>query len=223
MDDSWFNNYPEHGLTGKKVNQNITIEQTSTPTLTIVSSTEMKNYLKVDGSTDDTLINGLTLAAQSIISRQLGDTPLIETDFTQRQKGGIEHIKLMRNNVNGVPTVSYYESFDTTTATNITYSDYFRKVGNKLIHVNGYFVEGRDGDGYTIDFKAGKYTASSYSSADEGLKTAVQRIVGYLYENREEGLTDLKESNWTAKYDWSSDPVGVKYLLMPYHSGEGII
>jgi uncharacterized phiE125 gp8 family phage protein len=223
MDDAWFNNYPTNGLTGKKVNQNITIEQTSTPTLTIVSSTEMKNYLKVDGSTDDTLINGLTLAAQKIIERQLGDTPLIETDFTQRQKGGIEHIKLMRQPVNGVPTVSYYEYFDTTTATNITYSSYFKKVNNTLIHSDGYFVEGRDHDGYEISFKAGKYTASSYSSADEGLKTAVQRIVGYLYENREEGLTDLKEANWTAKYNWDKDPVGVKYLLMPYHSGEGII
>lgn len=203
--------------------QNTTLKQTSTPTLTIVSSTEMKNYLKVDSTDDDDLINVITLASQKAIETQLGGTPIIECDFEQRQRGGCKNIKLLRQPVNGIPTVSYYESFNTVTASNITYSTHFRNVNETLISVDGWFETGRDKDGYTIAFKAGMYDSSNYDSADEGLKMAVKRISGYLYENREEGAIDVSEANWKVKYSWEDDPMGVKYLLMPFNEGYGIM
>lgn len=209
-------------LSGKNTIQNINLTQTSESTATIVSTTEMKNYLKVDYDTDDDLIDILLLSSQKIIEQQL-NMPVVECDYTQTQQGNCEYIDLLKMPVNGVPTVSYYESFDTVTATNITYSDYFRVVNNRLYHVDSWWNEGRQGDGYTINFKAGMYTTATYTGASVGLKEVSMRLTAYMYENREEGTSNIKENNWQVNYDWSKDPVGVKYLLMAYHKGYGII
>ena len=132
---------------------------------------------------------------------------------------------MLRQPVIGTPTVTFYEDFDSTGA-NITYSSYFRVVDNELFHADGVFEEGRDGDGYTIRFVAGKFTASNYTSSDDPelhtLKTAVLRTIAWLYEQREESVTDISEGNWKVSYSGEL-PMGIKRLVMPFHVGKGLI
>jgi uncharacterized phiE125 gp8 family phage protein len=207
--------------------QNIKLVRVTAPTLSIVSRTEAKNYLKIGSdTTDDSLVDDLIKASTSIIERECGGIAICEQTWKQYQKGGVETIELMRQPVIGTPTVSDYEDFDTVTATNITVTSYFRTIENELVHVDGFFEEGRDLDGYTITYKAGKYTASSYTSSDDPdlgvLKTAILRTMAWLYEQREEHVTKIGEDNWNVTYDGNL-PMGIKRLIMPMHTGKGLI
>jgi uncharacterized phiE125 gp8 family phage protein len=208
--------------------QNIKIELVSAPTLSIVSRSEMKTYLKLGSdTTDDNLIDDLIASAIGVVEKECGGIAICQQTWRQYQKGGIETIRLQREPLIGVPTVSYYSDFDTVTATNITYTTYVRAVQNELFHTDGYFEQGRDGDGYVITYDAGMYTTSTYTASNDPklkqLKTAVFRIGAWLYEQREENITDIKENNWSVTYDNKELPMGIKRLLMPLHTGRGII
>ena len=211
----------------KSPKQNTRLVQVSGPTVSIVTRSEAKNYLKMGSdTTDDNLIDDLIKAAITVIERECGGLAICDQTWKQYCKGGVETIELLRQPVLGVPTVSYYEDFDTVTATNITYSTYFRVVENELHHVDGFFEQGRDGDGYTITFKTGLFTASDYTSSSrqelQVLKTAICRTIAFLYENREEYVTRVSEGNWSVSYDGNL-PIGIKALIMPLHTGKGLI
>lgn len=197
------------------------------PTQTLVSKAEAKNYLKLSSdTTDDTFVEQLIDSATAMIERELGGIALYHQTWTQYQQGGCETIELMRSPVIGVPTVSYYESFDTVTATNITYTSHFRTLEDELYHADGYFDAGREGDGYKIEYDVGMFTASNYTSSSDPrldtFKTAICRTIAYLYENREEHIDSISEGNWKVTYD-KQLPQGIKRLIMPFHSGRGLI
>lgn len=207
-------------------NQDIKLKITTAPTLTLISKAEAKNYLKLSSdTTDDDLVEDLISASQGILERELGGLALVTTGFTQYQKGGCDTIELMREPIIGTPTMSYYEDFTTVTATSLTASS-IRAVQNELYHVDGYFDAGRDGDGYVIQYDAGYFTASNYTtSTDPALnvfKTAILRTVAWLYEQREEHITSMNEGEWSVSYSGEL-PNGIKRLVMPYHCGRGMI
>ena len=209
-------------------NQNINHTLVTAPTLSIVSKTEAKNYLKIGSdTTDDALIDGLISSAVGMIEREAGGIALCTQTWKQTQQGGCKVIKLMRQPVQGVPTVSYYDSFNTVTATNITYTSDFKVVQpNVLVHADGYFQQGRDGDGYEIKYDVGMFTASNYTSSSDPrlnmFKTAILRTIAWLYEQREENVTGIKEGQWSVTYA-NELPMGIKRLIMPIHSGQGLI
>ena len=206
--------------------QDVKVKVTSAPTLTLVTKAEAKNYLKLSSdTTDDDLVDDLISASQGMLERELGGLALVTQGITQYQKGGIETIELMREPVIGTPTVSYYSDFSTVTATSLTASS-VRAVENELYHVDGYFDQGRDGDGYTIQYDAGYFTASNYtSSTDPALnvfKTAILRTVAWLYDQRAEHVESIDEGEWSVTYSGEL-PNGIKRLVMPYHTGKNII
>jgi hypothetical protein len=215
--------------------QDIKTQMVTAPTLSIVSLAEARNYLKsVSGvTTDDDLITSLIKASTGKIEQELGGVAICHQTWKQTQQGGCNTIKLLRQPVIGVPTVSYYESFSTVTATNITYSDNFRVVSpNKLHHKDGMFVKGRDGDGYEITFECGLFTTASYTTSSNdpklyAFKTAILRTVAWAYEQREEFVSSYGEGEWNVSYNQQilgkHLPFGIKGLIMPYHSGEGLI
>lgn len=207
--------------------QDIKLKLVTAPTLSLVTTDEAKNYSKLSSdTTDDDLVDYLVSAAHGVLERELGGVALVEQTWRQYQQGGCETIELMREPVIGVPTVSYYSSFDTTTATNITYSSHFRVVENELYHANGYFTEGRAGDGYTVDYVVGMFTASNYTSSNDPalnvFKTAILRTFDWLYNQREEHVTKIDEGDWSVSYAGEL-PMGIKRLVMPYHSGKSLI
>jgi hypothetical protein len=210
-----------------KVIQKAKLKLATAPTLSIVSTQEAKNYLKVNDDTEDNdLITHLIKSSQGIIEKELGNIALTPQTWIQYQTGGVETIELLVSPIIGIPTVSYFQDFNTVTASDITYSTSFRNIDNDLYHADGYWEKGRDGDGYTITFVAGKYTNSNYLTSNEAelqtFKIAILRTIAWLYEQREEHVTDIKEGNWSVSYDGNL-PVGIKRLLMPYHSGRGLI
>jgi uncharacterized phiE125 gp8 family phage protein len=229
MPSSWdLKSSVSNGNVNLNTPQNIKIELVSAPTLSIVSRSEMKTYLKLGSdTTDDSLVDDLIASAIGVVEKECGGIAICQQTWRQYQKGGIETIRLQREPLIGVPTVSYYSDFDTVTATNITYTTYVRAVQNELFHTDGYFEQGRDGDGYIITYDAGMYTTSTYTASNDPklkqLKTAVFRIGAWLYEQREENITDIKENNWSVTYDNKELPMGIKRLLMPLHTGRGII
>lgn len=207
--------------------QNLKLVQVSGPTVAILTRSEVKNYLKIGSDTaDDNLIDDLIKGCTSVIERELGGVAICQQTWKQYQKGGLEVIELKRTPVIGVPSVSYYDDFDTVTATNITYTDYFRVVENNLVHVDGFFEQGRDLDGYVITFQAGLFTASDYTSSSrqelQAFKTAINRLIAIMYENREEYMMEVQEGEWKVSYN-KELPLGVKNLIMPFHSGMGLI
>lgn len=144
----------------KKI-QDITLEQTSPPTLTLVTLAEMKNYLKIGSdTTDDNLITDLIKSAHSIIENQIHKC-IFTQSWKQMQQGGINRIKLLKCPVQDTPTVTIYEEWDS--EGEVLTSDDFRIVGNELIHVNGWFDEYREMDGYVIEYDAGMFTSNDYS------------------------------------------------------------
>lgn len=206
--------------------QNIKLVQVSGPTLSIVSTSEAKNYLKLGSdTTDDNLIIDLVKAATAIVEREAGGLAICEQSFIQKQQGNCEEITLQREPVISVSTVSYYEDFDSTVETLVEGTDY-RRSDNELYHSKGNFDEGRAGDGYTIQFTAGLFTASTYTSSSRQelsvLKSIILRIVGYMYENREEWCESISEGTWKVNYH-NELPQGIKRLIMPFHTGRGII
>lgn len=218
-------NYDNSGY--KEPIQNLKLVQVSGPTVSILTRSEVKNYLKLGSDTaDDNLIDDMIKGCTSVIERELGGKAICNQKWKQYQKGGIETIELLRTPVIGIPSVSYYEDFDTVTATNITYSDYFRVVENNLVHIDGFFESGRDLDGYVITFQAGLFTASDYTSSSKQelqvFKNAINRLIAFMYENREEYMMEVQEGEWKVSYDGQL-PIGVKNLIMPFHSGMGLI
>lgn len=208
-------------------NQNIKLKLKSAPTQSVVSKTEAKNYLKLSSdTTDDTLVEQLITSATGIIERELGGVSIYTQTWLQYQQGGCDVIELMREPVIGTPTVSFYSDFETVTATTITATTTFRNIDNELYHVDGYWERGRNGDGYTIEFDTGVFTASTVTSSQDPrlsvFKTAILRTVAWLYEQREEHVTSIREGEWSVDYS-SELPNGIKRLIMPYHSGRGLI
>lgn len=207
--------------------QKIKLVQVSGSTVSIVTRSEAKNYLKLgDDTTDDNLIDDLIKASETVIEKDLGGLCICQKQFKQYQQGNCETIELMRQPNIGIPTVSYYDDFETVTASNITYTSYFKVVENELYHIDSYWEKGRDGDGYIITYNAGLFTASDYTSSDreelQVFKTAILRTIAFLYENREEYTQQISEGNWKVTYDFDL-PVGIKRLIMPYHTGKGLI
>lgn len=207
--------------------QNIKLVRVSAPTISIVTLSEAKNYLKIGSdTTDDTLINSIIDASTSLVERELGGIAICQQTWKQFQKGGIETIQLLREPIIGIPTISFYDDFGTITATNVTYSTYFIVVENELFHVDGYWESGRDGDGYTITYDCGMFTPSNYLNSNNPdldlLKVSIMRISAWLYENREEHVQQVSESNFNISYNFDL-PVGIKRLLQPLHTGKGLI
>jgi hypothetical protein len=193
----------------------------------IMSISEAKNYLKLgDDSTDNGLIYDLIKTATSIIEHETGGLCIYEQTFEQKLTGGVEEIELLRQPVIGIPTVNYYEEFTTTTPEELQNLIDFRISGNVLYHKDGKFPKGREGDGYTITYKAGLFQNGSHTNSNNReiqlAKIAMLRIIGFLFENREEYAMQVDEGGWKVSYDGSL-PIGIKRLIMPLHTGKGLI
>jgi uncharacterized phiE125 gp8 family phage protein len=195
--------------------QNITINSTE-PTYEPVTLSEAKNYLKVDYTTDDNLISSLIFSARKQIENELGGVAIVKRSFTQKQTGGIKEICLMRQPVNSITSLTYYDSFDSIGEL-IDPSEY-RNVNEFIFSKNGFFNFGRNADGYVTVFNAGlvEDTQIGASTCPISLKTAILRIVAYLYENREEFATTIGEGGFSISYNSIVGNSEFKSLLAPY-------
>lgn len=200
--------------------QEISIEETE-PTNEPVTLSEIKLYLKIDFTTDDDLLTALIKAVRKQIEIELGGLLIVKRNVVQKQTGGLQQIELLRSPVNSITSIIYYDSFSSTGST-ITSSSY-RNVNNRLYHEDNYFKAGRSADGYVITYNAGMVndTTSSYASSPEAIKTAIKRIIAYLYDNRQMYVSSYIENQLNINFDQNMKNE-INLLLMPYHTGKGI-
>lgn len=191
------------------------------PTNEPISLTELKNYLKIDYTTDDDLLNVLITTSRKQIENELGGLAIVKRSFTQKQTGGLDVIELLISPINSITSITYYEDFDSTGE--VISSSLYRRVNSNLYHKNYYWDIGRDGDGYVIVFNSGLVddTANSALTAPKSIKNAILRICAYLYENRQDYAKNWSEGNWTINYDKQTRN-DINLLLMPYHTGKGL-
>jgi uncharacterized phiE125 gp8 family phage protein len=201
--------------------QEITLTS-SEPAYEPVTVAQAKNYLKVDTTNDDTLIESLIIAARKQVENECGGLVIVKRNFTQKQTGGLKQIELLREPINSISSITFYEEFDSTGE--VLSASNYRFVGSNLYHVDSFFQIGRQGDGYQIVFNAGMVddTLVGASTAPHAIKTAILRYVGFLYENREEYATNINEGNFSIAYDQKT-LFETKMLLMPYHTGKAVI
>ncbi len=200
--------------------QSVTVNYND-PTHEPVSLEEAKNYLKVDYATDDNLIENIIHAARRQIENELGAYLIVKRTVTQKQTGGIETIDLLRQPVNSITSVTYFDDFDSTGE--VIAATEYRFHDGQLYHKNGYWEQGRAGNGYVIVYNAGLAddTGQAAENSPNTLRQAILRITAYLYENREEYVTNVNEGNFTIAYDKKTRN-DVNLLLMPYHTGKGV-
>lgn len=195
--------------------QNVSIECIVKPTLTILTTDEAKNYIKVSHSVDDSLIRTLIEASESACENIIHKI-LYNSSYTQKQNGGLEEITLFKTPILTNPTLTYYENF-TSAGTILTLNTDYRLVDNKLYHSDNYFIEGRKGDGYKIEYGAGMFTSSVDNNSMEYscVKTFLARNVAFLYENRQIYCTNFNEENWSISYNYADTPMEIKSILNP--------
>lgn len=186
-------------------------------TVSILGITATKNYLKVEHTQDDTLITQMIEASILFVENYTGLKTSPET-WEQSETGDVAKLTLDLAPIDSINSMVQYDSFDSTGSL-LTASTDFRRAGNDLIHVNGYWPKNRDGDGYVINYTVGTWLASDRRI--EALKTAALRCVGWLYENREEFVVNVQES-FNVQYDFNSVPAGVKRLLNPFIRNVGV-
>lgn len=198
-----------------RIYQNVTISANE-PTYEVVSLTEAKNYLKIDYTTDDDLIELMIKSIRKQVENELGGLFIVKRSVTQKQTGGIKQIELLREPVNSITSVTYYEEFDSTGEV-LSSSDY-RFSDGFLYHKDGYFKPGRESDGYIIVYNCG-YVDDTGQTAETSipiLRTAILRILAYVYENREEYATTISEGGWSVSYNLIVGNSQLKNLLSPY-------
>lgn len=199
--------------------QEISILETGLVTNEPLSLTEVKNNLKIDYSTDDDLLTGLIKSVRVQIETELGGVNIIRRNMIQKQTGGVEFIELLRQPVNSIASIVYFEDFD---STGETITDY-RQVNNILYHRDTFFKVGRAADGYVITYNAGLIAdaVNANLSVPSNIKTAMQRVISYLYENRQQYASTYSEGGWSITYNKEMRQE-INLLLMPNHSGRGI-
>jgi uncharacterized phiE125 gp8 family phage protein len=199
--------------------QEISISDANNITHEPVDLEEMKNYLKIDYDTDDDLIESLIMGARKQVEDELGGIAIIQREFVQKFTGAMDRIELLRQPVQSISSVIYYEYFESTGQAITSY----RRVNHLLYHEDSFWKIGRDADGYIITFIAGLVAdeGQSHRNVPRGIRAAIERIVAYLYENREDFATSINEGNFSITYDKNLRR-DINLLLMPYHSGKGI-
>lgn len=185
-------------------------------TQSILGITATKNYLKVEHTTDDTLINTLMATAVNVVENYTG---LITSEQTWRQdeEGDSEYIELIKAPVKNILEVKYYDDFDSTGSL-LTESTDFRVASQYLVHDDDYWDKQRPLDGYQIKYSVGMYTTDPRM---QNMEIAALAIVGFLYENREAYVSQVNET-FSVTYDFSKTPAHILQLLRPICEGRGV-
>jgi uncharacterized phiE125 gp8 family phage protein len=188
------------------------------PTVSILGITETKNFLKVEHTEDDDLIEDIIIpAAVSFVE----DETYIDTSprqWQQNQEGDVEEIELFKGPVISVDEIKYYEDFDSTGSL-LTESTDFRIAGQNLVHVDSFWDKQRKFDGYQIKYTTGLFTSGNYTSSTDPrlakFKKAALRFASWLYENREMYVVTINES-FSVSYNYDNVPPEIIRLLRPH-------
>lgn len=197
----------------------VNLKLLTAPTISILGITATKNYLKVEHTEDDDLLNNIIIPAAVNFVEQETYIDTSPRQWQQDLTGDIDEIELFKGPINSVDEIKYYDDFDSTGKL-LTESTDFRIAGQYLIHESGYWDKQRSRDGYQIKYSTGLFTASNYtSSTDPRLGTfidAALRFSAWIYENREMYVVQVNEAAFNVTYNYQDVPQDIIRLLRPH-------
>tara|TARA_R110000824_G_scaffold393486_1_gene592658 strand:+ start:23 stop:601 length:579 start_codon:yes stop_codon:yes gene_type:complete len=173
----------------------------------VFTTAQAKEFLKVDVSTDDTLIDNLVLAATEscqIYTNQY----FIDTVVTQYSDNWKEFYTLYKSPVSAITHVKYYDTDDhlTTLAASNYILDDVSKPARIGVSVTGTLPSLADRiNAVEVKYTVGYGTAST--DVPEGIRTAIILTVGNWYENRQTVITGRTATEL---------PLSSQYLLDQY-------
>ena len=173
----------------------------------LFTTTEAKDFLKVDTTADDTLIDSLIKAAtqscQIFTNRYFLST--IVTQYSDKWDG---IYTLYKSPVFGINHIKYFDSNDTeqTLASSNYILDNVSQPARIGIAVNGTLPDLADRiNAVHVEYKVGYGTTSDF--VPEGIKQAVLITIGNWYENRQTVITGRTATEL---------PLSSQYLLEQY-------
>ena len=175
---------------------------TTAPTTEPVTLAEAKTHLRVDGSDEDTFIEGLIQAAREWCEDYERRAYITRT-ITAKFDRFYSTIILPMPKIQSVTSVKYLDTAGTeqTLSTDYYDVDTYREPGAITLAYNKTWPTTRDiNNAVEVVFVAG------YGDADdvpERVKCAIKLLIGHLYENRET----------TSPINISEVPLGIKSLL----------
>ena len=165
---------------------NLTWQVTTSPTIEPVTNDEVKLYARIDGSSEDTLIDGFITAVRAATEKYLGRALIEQTITASLNVWPESPISLPRPPLIEISEVRTVDEDDDTT----TYSsdNYYARIliepGELVIkfdktdpcNTNRYF------GGYEIEYLAGYGPLAA--SVPQAIKTGITMWVADIYENR---------------------------------------
>ena len=176
-------------------------------TTPVFTTAQAKEFLKVDVSTDDTLIDNLVAAATEscqIYTNQY----FIDTVVTQYSDNWKEFYSLYKSPVDSITHVKYYDSDDSqqTLASSNYILDDVSKPARIGLAVDATLPDLSDRiNAVEVKYTVGYGTAST--DVPEGIRTAIILTVGNWYENRQTVITGRTATEL---------PLSSQYLLDQY-------
>jgi uncharacterized phiE125 gp8 family phage protein len=172
-----------------------------------VSLTDTKNHLKVEVSTDDTLIGALIQSAREIVEQFTRRALMSQTWELQIDSFTESEYALEKTPVQSITSVKYIDQNGVEQTLSAAYYTLDQaSEPNKILQASGYTwpsVRGFTND-VKIRFVSGYASAALVPAA---LRSAILLIVGHLYENREDVVVGRQVN---------SLPNGAEYLMYPY-------
>lgn len=160
------------------------------PTTEPISTTEAKLYLKVDDSTDDTLIASLIKAVRQACEKYTGRqliTATLEANLDEFPDKSEDYtFELYGCPVSKINSIKYYDSSDVlqTLSTSVYLADYVSEPSRVSLAIGQSWpdVSGRI-NAVVINYECGYGSASSVPDA---IKAGLYLHLGHLYENRQD-------------------------------------
>ena len=173
----------------------------------LFTTAEAKDFLKVDTTADDTLIDNLIKAATQSCEEYTNQY-FIDTLVTQYSDNWLEFYRLYKSPVSSIATIKYYDTNDslqTLDSSNYILDD-ASKPARIGLAVNGELPTLADRiNAVAVQYTVGYGAAST--AVPDGIKQAVLLTIGNWYENRQTVITGRTATEL---------PLSSQYLLNQY-------
>ncbi len=181
---------------------------TSGPSVEPLSRTEVKNHLKVDFTSDDTLIDALIQAARETVE-EITNLKLIDTTIEETFEGfpctSQEHpfasLKLTFSPLDSVTSVEYQETagtYTTLSSGSYTVHDYQKPAVITPAYSLSWPSTIIFPESVRVTYVAGYGTSAS--DVPEALRAAMLLMIGHWYENRQDTVRRMPtQAEWILK------------------------
>lgn len=179
------------------MNYKVTTEPSAEP----ITRDEAKLHLRVDGTAEDTLIDGLIVAARQMVEQYLNRVLITQT-IVQKHSSFSGGIRIYRHPIQSLSSIVYKNVSNETTTLS---TEVYRLVANGepayILPDHGKTFPTTTGEAENIEitYVAGYGEASA---VPQTIKQAMLLIIGDLYENRQDAKRTMPQASQCLLNDW---------------------